>query len=167
MFRTIDDFAKSWQYETESTLKTLNAITDASLAQPVGDEYRTLGRIAWHTTDTVKEMMERTGLHVEGAPPNAPVPAKAKEIAETYQRSAASLMNAIRANWNDETLEIVDEMYGMKWARGATLHVLITHQAHHRGQMTVLMRQAGIAPPGIYGPTKEEWAQWQMEPPVI
>ena len=167
MFRTIDDFAASWKHESEATMKTLHALTDASLAQPVNDECRTLGRIAWHTTDTIKEMMERTGLHVDGAPANAPVPATAKEIADSYNRSAASLMEGIRSAWTDKTLETVDEMYGEKWARGSTLHVLIVHQAHHRGQMTVLMRQAGIAPPGIYGPSKEEWAQWQMEPPVI
>lgn len=43
-------------------------------------------------------------------------------------------------------------MYGEIWARGLTLFYLITHQAHHRGQMTVLMRQAGLPVPGIYGP---------------
>jgi uncharacterized damage-inducible protein DinB len=34
------------------------------------------------------------------------------------------------------------------------------HQAHHRGQMTVLMRQAGLTVPGVYGPAREERAQW-------
>ena len=46
-------------------------------------------------------------------------------------------------------------------------HVLISlvrHQAHHRAQMTVLMRQAGLAVPGIYGPAREEWAAMGMEP---
>ena len=32
------------------------------------------------------------------------------------------------------------------------------HQCHHRGQMSVLMRQAGIRVPGIYGPAREEWS---------
>jgi len=38
------------------------------------------------------------------------------------------------------------------------------HQAHHRGQMTVLMRQAGMKVPGVYGPSKEEWSAFGMEP---
>jgi uncharacterized damage-inducible protein DinB len=38
------------------------------------------------------------------------------------------------------------------------------HQCHHRGQMTVLMRQAGQKVPGIYGPAKEEWSSMGMEP---
>jgi uncharacterized damage-inducible protein DinB len=44
---------------------------------------------------------------------------------------------------------------------------LIQHQAHHRGQMTVLMRQAGLPVPGIYGPSKEEWANFGMEAPKM
>lgn len=31
--------------------------------------------------------------------------------------------------------------------------------------MTILMRQAGISVPGIYGPSKEEWAQFEMAEP--
>jgi uncharacterized damage-inducible protein DinB len=34
-------------------------------------------------------------------------------------------------------------MYGEMWAKGKILAVLIGHQAHHRAQMTVLMRQSG------------------------
>jgi uncharacterized damage-inducible protein DinB len=33
--------------------------------------------------------------------------------------------------------------------------------------MTVLMRQAGLKPPGIYGPAREDWATMNMEPPRI
>jgi uncharacterized damage-inducible protein DinB len=38
------------------------------------------------------------------------------------------------------------------------LHALVLHQVHNRGQMTVLMRQAGLVLPGVYGPTREEAA---------
>jgi uncharacterized damage-inducible protein DinB len=30
--------------------------------------------------------------------------------------------------------------------------------------MTVLMRQAGLPVPGLYGPSKEEWAAMGMSP---
>jgi uncharacterized damage-inducible protein DinB len=42
------------------------------------------------------------------------------------------------------------------------LQALISHEIHHRGQMTVLMRQAGLKVPGIYGPAREEWAAYGM-----
>jgi len=53
-------------------------------------------------------------------------------------------------------------MYGMTWKRGNTLNALIYHQAHHRGQVTVLMRQAGVPIVGVYGPAKEEWEAMGM-----
>ncbi|MHB8840055.1 MAG: DinB family protein, partial [Gemmatimonadaceae bacterium] len=40
--------------------------------------------------------------------------------------------------------------------RGFVLTVLMNHQWHHRGQMTVLMRQAGLSVPGVCGPSREE-----------
>ena len=55
-----------------------------------------------------------------------------------------------------------DEMYGEKWNRGTTLQILIKHQAHHRGQLTVLMRMAGLKVHGVYGPSKEEWIAYGM-----
>jgi len=53
-------------------------------------------------------------------------------------------------------------MYGEKWTRSATLASIIKHQIHHRAQMTVLMRQAGLKVPGVYGPSREEWSQYGM-----
>ena len=54
-------------------------------------------------------------------------------------------------------------MYGQVWKRTSVLSSLIAHQAHHRGQMTVLMRQAGLKVPGVYGPSKEEWAELKCQ----
>jgi len=36
--------------------------------------------------------------------------------------------------------------------------MLIAHQGHHRAQMTVLMRQAGLKVPGVYGPSEADKA---------
>lgn len=130
-----------------------------------GDD-RTLGRLAWHVTTTLAEMMERTGLKVGGPSHDAPVPPSAAAIAATYEAAAKAVADAVSA-WTDATLEVQDEMYGQKWPRGLTLQALVTHQAHHRGQMTVLMRQAGLKVPGAYGPAREEWSAYGMEPPAV
>jgi uncharacterized damage-inducible protein DinB len=167
MFRTIVDFTRLWDDEVKATQHTFDAITDASMSQAIHNDHRTLGRIAWHTTGTIKEMMEKTGLHLEGPADNAPVPATAKAIAEQFATSARSLADAVRKGWTDETLLTVDDMYGEKWMRGQTLAFLILHQVHHRGQANVLMRQAGLKVPSIYGPTLEGWSDYQMSPPAV
>ena len=69
------------------------------------------------------------------------------------------MVAAIREQWTDETLKEEKDMYGQMWPIGTTLELLVAHQTHHRGQMTVLMRQAGLTIPGIYGPAKRrKWA---------
>jgi uncharacterized damage-inducible protein DinB len=42
------------------------------------------------------------------------------------------------------------------------LQALISHEIHHRGQMAVPRRQAGLQVPGIYGPAREEWEAYGM-----
>lgn len=167
MFRRLTDFAKTWEYESGATLKLLRVLTDASLATAVGPQDRTLGRLAWHITQSIPEIMRRTGLEVQGPAEDAPLPAHASEIAAAYEQMAAALDDEIRLDWSDKSLKSEDDMYGERWKRGVTLLALVMHQAHHRGQMTVLMRQAGLAVPGVYGPSREEWANMGMEPPAI
>ena len=167
MFTKLKHFERAWSFESESTLRMLRALTDASLAQAVAPEERTLGRIAWHITTTIPEMMERTGLKLTGPAAHAPVPRTAAAIAQGYEAAAKSLLDAVKSGWTDETLQQSDEMYGERWKRGLTLTALVTHQAHHRGQMTVLMRQAGLKVPGVYGPAREDWAGMGMQPPAV
>lgn len=158
MFRRIEDFQKAWSYEVEMTGKVLNNLKDESLGQQVTAEGRSLGFLGWHITQTLGEMLGLVGLKVDAPGFDQECPTSAAEIAAAYEKAAASVTEEITANWNDDTLLQTDEMYGETWARGLTLFYLIAHQAHHRGQMTVLMRQAGLSVPGVYGPAKEEWA---------
>ena len=167
MIRSITDFAQVWEPEIERTQKILKHLTNASLSQAVDQEGRTLGRLAWHITTTIPEMMNRTGLKITSPDPEAPVPPTAKEIFKAFNDASISLLDQMKAGWTDESLRVGDEMYGEKWTRAQTLQALVFHQIHHRGQMTVLMRQAGLPVPGLFGPTREEWARWGMKPPKI
>ena len=167
MYKTIEDFAADWRHETAGTIRILETLTDESLAQQVTDEHRTLGRLAWHIAQSHHEMLSRTGLHFEGVGEEEPVPASAAAIAEAYKKSAQATLEAIRSAWTDATLFEQDDMYGEMWPRGLTLDSLIKHEIHHRGQMTVLMRQAGLRVPGMYGPPKEQWAEFGVPAPVV
>ena len=158
MFRTIKDFQSHWQYEIDITNKTFRNLTDESLEQRVGPDGRTFGFFAWHVAVTPGEMLGLVGLTLDGPSHEAPHPTTAAESASAYESAANSAAQQVATNWDDNTLLQSDEMYGETWTRGQTLFYLVLHQTHHRGQMTVLMRQAGLVVPGAYGPAKEEWA---------
>lgn len=166
MFRRMADFTTVWSAERSATLQILRSLDDSSLSTATAEGHRSLGRLAWHLTTTIAEMMERTGLSIAGPAPDTPVPASAAEIASAYETASQSLAHQL-TGWTDANLDTEDDMYGQRWARGRTLLALVVHQAHHRGQMTVLMRQAGRPVPGVYGPSRDEWARMGMQPPAV
>ncbi len=167
MIRTIADFDRVWQTELEATQKILKHVTTQSLGQPVHADIRTLGRLAWHIVTSIPEMAGRTGLTLAGPDDKAPIPNTAKEIFDAYNASAISILEQVKKDWTDKDLLVEDDMYGEKWPRGMTLQVLVHHQIHHRAQMIVVMRLLGLSVPGVYGPTREEWSSYGMQPPAI
>jgi len=164
MFRKVEDFLAVWDYEAEATLKVLDALPDASLQRSFHPQVRTLGRLAWHITQSVPEMGARTGMKLAGPGEDDPIPASAAEIAARFREAAESLTREV-SRWTDADLLVEDDMYGERWSRGRTLFVLNGHQAHHRAQMLVLMRMAGLPVPGVYGPAREDWAKFGMPAP--
>lgn len=164
MYRSINDFLDDWKYESESTLKVLNNINDEKKNQKVTSDGRSLGYLAWHITQSLPEIMHRIGLKFETYKDQGPEPAKFSEVISFYKLYSDLILNQVKENWTDETLMQETNMYGATWKMGKVLAMLIIHQAHHRAQMTVLMRQAGLQVPGVYGPSREEWASMGMEP---
>lgn len=163
MYRKIEDFERDWAGESENTLKVLRELSDTSLEQRVAPQGRSAGRLAWHIAATIPEMMGTAGLKgLEGPGEHDEVPQSAAEVVDAYERASRSLADAVRSQWSDDELADEIPMYGMMWAKGQTLLILVLHQAHHRGQLTVLMRQAGLKVPGCYGPAAEEWAAMGM-----
>lgn len=94
------------------------------------------------------------------------VPSSAKEIANSFRQSSESMITAIKEQWTDESLKEIKDIHREKWSNGLTLYILNCHLIHHRGQMTVLMRQAGLKVPGMYGPSLEEWVEYGLLKPT-
>lgn len=167
MYHTIAEFLADWQQESASTAGVMAALTTAALAQRVTPDDRSLGWTAWHIVTTLAEMPGRVGLSLSTVKADSTSPSSAPAIAATYKAAAAELAGLIQAGWTDETLQVEDEMYGMKWTRAVTLTCLIRHEIHHRAQMTVLMRQAGLRVPGVYGPAREDWDAMGVPAPAV
>jgi uncharacterized damage-inducible protein DinB len=93
-----------------------------------------------------------------------PIPETMKEITDTYKKYSDELVNAVKNVWSDVDLKKSIELYGQTFEKRQILSMLVKHQIHHRAQMTILMRLQGLMVPGIYGPSKEEWTKYGMEP---
>ena len=167
MYTSLENFLQTYGHEREGTLKLLKEFTDKSLSQSVANDHRTLGRIAWHLTTTYPEMMGMAGVLFTTLDKEAPLPTSAAHVAEGYEKVSGEMLEFIKKNWTDATLKEVKNFYGMDWSLGLALDILVRHEIHHRGQMTVLMRQAGLKVPGVYGPSRDEWSGMGMQPPAV
>lgn len=166
MFTSVQNFVDAWKNESAATQRVMNSLTDASLHQEIAPNFRSLGQLSWHLVTTIHEMPSRTGLEFASPGDDHHAPASAAAIAKAYGRTSQAMLEAVQTQWTDENLMQPTDMYGQRWLNGLTLHLLIQHEVHHRGQMTVLMRQAGLRSPDIYGPTREDWLERGMEPLV-
>lgn len=162
MYRKIEDFIEDWKSEEASTLKIFSSIPDAEKSKKEGENIRSLDRLAWHITQTLTEMPFRAEIVDEDFLDNQPIPGSFKEIIGAYKLHSDELLNQIDEKWTDAGLTEKIDVYGQQWERRKVLSVLVMHQAHHRAQMTVLMRLQNLPVPGIYGPSKEEWSTYGM-----
>lgn len=155
MFTTIADFLETWRHESAKTAHLLAELTDESLECRIAEGYRSLGDLAWHIVVARREIAGKLGIRFDGPAKGAPVPASASEIQSDYVDSAKALAAVVEREVTDADLAADVAFYGQHEPLGAALMILFLHEVHHRGQLTVLMRQAGLRVPGVYGPSKD------------
>jgi len=163
MYVTVLDLIVEWNHEAGLTQKVLDGLTDEALEQQVYPGGRTLGRIAWHFVSNIPDYLTEFGVPVAKVSHPDEVPS-AKEIADTFRTVSARAADALQTQWNDDALKQIQNAFGRKESNATIFMGLIKHIVHHRGQVTVLMRQAGLPIPAVYGPSKEGWAQLGMTP---
>ncbi|GHH98906.1 DinB family protein [Neobacillus kokaensis] len=167
MYSSIAEFIDDWTQEAALTQNVLDALQNSSLQQQVSTDDRTLGRIAWHIVTSTPGMLNEFGIHVPQVENAETVPQSAKEIAGVFRRVTTDTAHAVKEQWTGASLTEEVNVFGRTMTKGTTLLLLIKHMIHHRGQMTILMRQAGVRVPDIYGPAREGWAQIGMDAPTI
>jgi len=134
----------------------LDTLTDATLHQGSESNFRPLGQIGWHITTTIHEILSSLGLTFTAPEGEEKAPDSAAQIAAAYRNVSQAMLEAIQSQWTDENLSESSLM----------LRSLISHEIHHLGQMTVLMRQAGLRIPNLYGPTRDHWIEKGLQPHI-
>jgi len=156
LYRKIDDFLVDWSKSADGTLAVLKSLKDDKLNVAIVEGHNTLGWLGWHLATSPEFFAGQIGLNVKKSKTINDLPTKATVIVEAYKKIAEDIKTEVEQTLTDEKLAEDMESFGQVTTRGAMLRTLIDHQTHHRGQMTVLLRQAGLPVPGVMGPTKEE-----------
>lgn len=164
MFRKLEDFYRVWAYESASTLKMFNAIPAEQFKNTSSENIRSIARLSWHISESIAEMFHHAGLNVAGIADASKESNDIEKLKAEYKISSDSLIEELKKHWTDDMMDEKVNMYGEQWDKGIVLSVIIRHQSHHRGQLSVLLRQEGIVIPGMYGPAKEEWIAMGLNP---
>ncbi|WP_108994383.1 DinB family protein [Paenibacillus agaridevorans] len=158
MYRTSGDFMEDWAASAAGTLSVMQAISDDKMNAAIVEGHNSLGWLAWHLVSTAGAFGRFAGLNIPSIERGAPVPATMAEIVSQYEAVIAAYASEGSKLTDASMTEEIDTFVG-KTPRGKFLRKLIDHQTHHRGQMTVLLRQAGLKVPGVLGPTREMQTQ--------
>lgn len=154
MYRKVEDFLADWEASSTGTLNVIKAITNDKLDQAIVEGHNSLGWLAWHLVTVGSAFGNMAGLTIPSPAKDAEVPSDVQEIADAYEKMATAIKEEAARLTDESLVEEVESFVGTV-PRGQLLRSVIDHQTHHRGQMTVLLRQAGLTVPGVMGPTKE------------
>ena len=160
----IESILQELEQETQTTRRVLERVPDNHLAWRPHAKARTLGQLAMHVV-TVPGLV----AELAASPSPAQVPRftdepglkSASELIPALDQSVARAKDLLGGLDDAELLATWRLMHGERelfaLPRVAFLRsVMLNHWYHHRGQLTVYLRQLDVLIPSIYGPSADE-----------
>ena len=158
----IDSYLQELEHEAKTTRRVLERVPDSQLAWRPHPKSRTLGELALHVAGTPGAVAKLAAQSEIQAPDfKDAVPASAAELIPALDESIATARQLL-GKMDDATLNGTwrvkrngQEVLAMP--RAALLRsIMLNHWYHHRGQLSVYLRELGVAVPSIYGPSADE-----------
>lgn len=156
MFSNPQSFLNVYEKENVLTARVLENLTDKSLSQEKAPGHNTVGDIAWLIAVAPVHWLRDCGFRFGGEYEKKPAILDVPMIEDTYRHICNQVKQqvAVKSKADLERAYPVMDMPDMPL--GEILGQLIHMEIHHRGQLTVLMRQLNLPVPRLYGPNYEE-----------
>ena len=160
---TIQDFLRELDDETPATRRALERVPNDKLDWAPHERSLTMGQLALHIANipgVLSELAMKPSFDVSFVVPR-PSPVNVDQVLTTLDESVAKAKALIGA-MDDAALATPWRMFNgnleiASMPRGSFLRsVLFNHWYHHRGQLTVYLRETGAMVPAIYGASADE-----------
>jgi uncharacterized damage-inducible protein DinB len=160
----IDGMLRELEDEAVTTRRVLERVPDNRLGWRPHPKARTLGELALHVAIVPGGVAQLVASPSPAQAPQFaqdPSPASSSELMPALDQSIATAKQvlggmddgALTATWRLTNGE--RELFTT--TRAAMLRsVMLNHWYHHRGQLTVYLRELGVPIPSIYGPSADE-----------
>ncbi|MFI5243158.1 MAG: DinB family protein [Gemmatimonadales bacterium] len=160
---TVRDFLMELDSEAPTTRRTLERVLPDKMNWAPHERSLTLGQLAMHVANipgVLAELSMKPSFDASTVIPR-PTPASLDHLLTTHEESVAKARTLIGA-MDDVSLATPWRMFNgnleiASMPRGVFLRsVLFNHWYHHRGQLTVYLRETGAKVPSIYGASADE-----------
>ena len=159
----VDGMLKELEQEAQTTRRVLERVQDDHLAWRPHKKARTLGELALHIATVPGAVAELVGTHTTVQAPQFTdaKPTSASELIPALDESIAKARRVL-SGMDDEALMATWRMMNdgreiLAAPRIAMLRsIMLNHWYHHRGQLTVYLKQLDVPIPSIYGPSADE-----------
>ncbi|MDZ7343520.1 MAG: DinB family protein [candidate division KSB1 bacterium] len=160
---TINDLLQELEEEAQTTRRVLARVREDQLGWAPHEKSMTLGQLAMHVASVpgaIAGISTQPTFEVKTPIPRPSATSVAellKRLDESVARAKAILREmgdaALLSPWRmvdgDQEVAVI--------SRGALLRsIMLNHWYHHRGQLTVYLRQTGSLVPAIYGASADE-----------
>ena len=160
---TIEELLQELEQETQTTRRVLERVPDSHLTWRPHEKARTLGELAMHVAIVPGALAELISSPSPRQVPQFtdPVPANASELLSTLEESITKAKTALKGLDDTKLNEVWRLMNGEQELfavprRALLRSVMLNHWYHHRGQLSVYLRQLDVLIPSIYGPSADE-----------
>jgi uncharacterized damage-inducible protein DinB len=162
VMKLADTMLMEFDQEAQTTKRVLDRIPEDKLSWKPHAKSFSLGQLALHiasvpasvTAAAVPDTMEAPNF-------SQPEPKSRQEVLDTFSKSLESARAALK-NMDDARLNSTWSLTKngkvlMSVPRIAFLRsILLNHNYHHRGQLSVYLRMLDVPVPSIYGPSADE-----------
>lgn len=159
MKNELETFIEIWERESAKTKMLLESLPRDAYDFRPDAEGRSLGEMAWHVAEPEGHgtvAIERGGFSRENRPPGIERPRTIAELPAAYERVHRDALERLRKLKMEDLDRTITFFNGQPIAvRNVLWDFMLLHAIHHRGQLTLLCREAGGRPAVMFGATRE------------
>jgi uncharacterized damage-inducible protein DinB len=158
-----DSLLRELEIEAQTTRKVLERVPSDKLSWKPHEKSMTLGQLAMHVAST-------PGVIASSAVPDSygvedfkqePTPANTEEVLKSHEASMATARSVLAGLSEASAMAPWSMTMGGKavltMARFEWIRIYgFNHWVHHRGQLSVYLRELGVPVPAMYGPSADE-----------
>jgi len=159
----IDGMLQELEQEAHTTRRVLERVPEEKLTWRPHHKARTLGELALHVAMVpgAVAMLIASPSPAQAPDFKDPSPASAAELIPALDKSIGTARQVLGGMDDGEIMSTWRLMQGEREVfavpRVALLRsIMLNHWYHHRGQLSVYLRELGVAIPSIYGPSADE-----------